>query len=66
MLYLLNFYKKYPPNPHPNGIFLQPFAQESSHYTEDMAGLLSKGMLQKNGEGKLEPRKAIDILIMLW
>lgn len=44
---------------------LQPSAQESNHYTEDMARLHSKGTFQTNGEGKPEPGKAIDILIML-
>lgn len=46
-------------------ILLQPSAQEGNHYTEDMAGLHSKGTFQKNGEGKQAPGKAIDILIML-
>lgn len=45
--------------------FLQPSAQEGNHYTEDMAGLHSKGTFQTNGEGKPAPGTAIDILIML-
>lgn len=45
---------------------LQVSAQEGNRYTEDMAGLHSKGMFQTNGEGKPAPGTAIDILIMLW
>lgn len=47
-------------------ILLQPSAQEGDHYTEDMAGLHSKGACQTNGEGKPEPGTAVDVLIMLW
>lgn len=57
--------EKYPSYPLPNMISLQPSAQKSNHYTEDMAGLHSKGTCQTNGEGKPEPGTAIDILIML-